>query len=219
MMPALLIIFSLTFVACNENIDNSMVSSSPTDEEDAYTAVIEMADKSSMSAAVRNFREINLSMSLLTGIDSKAVQGDYQIVSSMLPLDNSLNSFNGQMQVGVFRLAGAYCDQLINKNTTVRSVTLPNIDFASPPTQALAPAKRAAVANTLIDTLWRRATSTKIDQQQTVDSIGTFIAEALGESADSAHYLQGENTRMRSTSEVLFGLCNAMLASAVVVFH
>ena len=217
-MHTLMIIFVLAFVACNESGENT-AKNNTTGEDDAYAKVLAAAGKGNMSAAVRNFREVNLTMSLLTGIETTDVRGDYQIVSSMLPLDNSLSGFNGQMQVGVFRLAGAYCNQLLNKNATVRTAILPNIDFAVPPAQALAPTRRAEVAGTLINAFWQRAATVEIEHQKTVDNIGTFIAEALGEGGDSARYLSGENTRMRSTSEVLFGVCNAMLASAAVVFH
>ncbi len=215
-MHALLIVFLLVSVACSER---EGLLRNTTGEDDAYSDVLAAAGKGSMSAAVRDFREINITLSQLTGIDSKAVRGDYQIVSSMLPLDNSLSGFNGQMQVGVFRLAGAYCNQLINKNTDVRATILPSIDFAAAPAEALAPARRAEIVDTLSDAFWRRAASVEIDRQQAVTDISTFIAEALGEGAGEARYLRGGNTRMGSTGEVLFGVCNAMLASAAVVFH
>lgn len=216
-MRPLLVAFLLVHSACRTETD-----SHPQADETAaiasYDAII-AEGKASRSMAVRNFREIDLSLSLLTGIDPSAVRSDYQVISSMLPLDNSLSGFNGQMQVGVFRLAGAYCDQLINKNATVRAAVLPGIDFSSPPAVALAPAARADVAEIFIDAFWRRAASVAIAQKETVASLATFIAEALGENKSSARYLVAADTPIQSTTEVLFGICNAMLASAPVIFH
>jgi len=216
-MRSLLVAFLLVHLACRTETENS-TQADVTAADIAYDAII-AEGKASRSAAVRNFREIDLSLSMLTGIDPRAVRSDYQVVSSMLPLDNSLSSFNGQMQVGVFRLAGAYCDQLINKNTTARTAVLPGIDFSSPPAVALAPAVRAEVAEIFIDAFWRRAASVAIAQKDTVANIETFIAESLGESKGSTRYVDADDPPLQSTSKVLFGICNAMLASAPVIFH
>ena len=216
-MRSLLVAFLLVHLACRTETENES-QDDMTAADIAYDAII-AEGKASRSAVVRNFREIDLSLSLLTGIDTSAVRGDYQIISSMLPLDNSLSSFNSQMQVGVFRLAGAYCDQLINKNTTVRTAVLPGIDFSSPPAVALAPAVRAEVAEIFIDAFWRRTAAVEIAQKETVASIETFIAEALGESKSDTRYVVAGDTPLQSTPRVLFGICNAMLASAPVIFH
>ena len=115
-------------------------------------------EKISKKIGVRNFQEINLTMSTLTGIDhhSQPIKDVYRVVSSMLPLDNSARGFHPPVQVAVFRLASAYCHQLINIGQG-RAEMFPDIDFDAAAVDALAPDKRSNVASAFVSAFWGRA--------------------------------------------------------------
>ena len=65
---------------------------------------------------MRSFREINATISRLTGVSDQKeeVRRAYRHVEVMLPRKNSLDGFLGAVPVGIFRLASAYCNQLVN---------------------------------------------------------------------------------------------------------
>ena len=201
--------------ACQSGVDS--------EAEQAGTAAVVTVEKVSRKIGVRNFQEINLTMSSLTGIDnqSKPIKEVYNIVSSMLPLDNSANAFHPPVQVAVFRLASSYCHQLIN-NGEGRAELFPEIDFDAPAAVALAPDKRDDVATAFVAAFWDRSAAVQLPVSESVAKITQYIGEALGESSatkDSERYIANDVKPMRQTKEVLFTVCNAMLASAPVMFH
>lgn len=204
-----------------------MFSCQSSDENEALSGDAENVNgyvevkKTVRRIGVRNFQEINMTMSLLTGIDSKKsrIKNDYEIISSMLPLNNSVSAFHGPVQVGVFRLASSYCDQLINKEIKTRGAMFPDIDFASPPSVSLPPTARSEVATAFIDVFWGRSSAVRPPKEESVAKITRFIGDALGETGGSGSYMPDDTQPMRDTKEVLFSVCNAVLASAPVIFH
>ncbi|MDE3270376.1 MAG: hypothetical protein OYH77_08885 [Pseudomonadota bacterium] len=193
------------------------------DSNDGQVSAVVPVAKVSKKIGLRNFQEINLTMSTLTGIDhhAKPIRDVYDTVSSMLPLDNSASAFHPPVQVAVFRLASAYCHQLINLGKG-RNDIFPAIDFEADATVALAPDKRDRVAAAFIAAFWERSSSATLPTSESRSIIVQYISEALGEHSavqDAERYIAKDVAPMQQTKEVLFTVCNAMLASAPVMFH
>lgn len=205
----------LLMFACQSDVDSKV-------EQAGGTGIVTV-EKVSRKVGVRNFQEINLTMSTLTGINhqSKPIKNVYNIVSSMLPLDNSADAFHPPVQVAVFRLASSYCHQLINKGEG-RAKIFPDIDFDTPAAVALASDKRSEVASAFVAAFWGRSAAVQLPVAESTAKITRYIGEALGEPSttkDSERYIAKDVKPMQQTKEVLFTVCNAMLASAPVMFH
>ena len=189
--------------ACTDGLTN----------DDQSTGTVPVG-KVARKVGVRNFQEINLTMSALTGIDhqEESIKKVYDSVSSMLPLDNSAQGFHAPVQVAIFRLASVYCHQLIIVGRG-RDKLFPDINFDAAAKVALAPDKRNDVASAFVTVLWERSASVPLPASESIASISQYISEAIDE-LNSA-----EADSKKQTKEVLFSVCNAMLASAPVTFH
>ena len=201
--------------ACQSGVDS--------EDKHAGSAQGVTVEKVPRKIGVRNFQEINLTLSALTGIDhqSQPIKEVYNIVSSMLPLDNSADAFHAPVQVAVFRLASSYCHQLIN-NGEARAKIFPEINFDAPAAVALAPDKRHDVATACVTAFWGRSAAVQPPVAESVAKLTQFIGEALGEpstASDSERYIAKDIKPIQQTKAVLFTVCNAMLASAPVMFH
>lgn len=158
------------------------ISACQHDDSKVQAAGTVPVEKISKKIGVRNFQEINLTMSTLTGIDhhSKPIKDVYRLVSSMLPLDNSASGFHPPVQVAVFRLASAYCHQLINIGKG-RTEMFPDIDFDADAAIALAPDKRGNVASAFVTAFWERSAAVQLPASESTAKISQYISEALGE--------------------------------------
>ena len=101
---------------------------------------------------VRNFAEINASMSSMTGIptDNSAVAGVYSSVRQAMPVNTNLGGFISSQQMGVTQLAISYCSELVD-DTTLRANYWPNFVWGAP--LATAFTDRTAVLDPLIDNM------------------------------------------------------------------
>ena len=156
---------------------------------------------------MRSYREINATLSRLTGVSSQTgeVRTAFQQVQIMLPRKNSLDGFLGAVPGGIFRLASAYCNQFVNgKNMAeVQRQRFPEIDFNGRATAALASSKRTAVANAFIDAFWGKNLVNGKDRDSAVEHLTAYIDTSLQE--------EGHSDTVKGTKNTLLGVCTAML--------
>ena len=182
----------------------------------------EVKGKGEKANGIRSFREINQTMSRVTGVDSnnQQVLNTYTGVKEMLPLDNAINSFSGPVQVGMFRLASEYCGQMLN-DRQLRQTKLPEIDFSSQPAVALAVEKRSEVASLFIDKFWGQAYRTSAEGQLAVTDLVDIIDQEML-ATNNQQPTRGQRQRQQrqpSLGQVLLSLCTATLASAPLMFY
>ncbi len=86
---------------------------------------------------VRDFAEINATMSRMTGIpiDNTVVASTFMEVRQALPIAPNINGFISSQQMGVTQLAIVYCSALVD-DTSARTDYFPGLDFAADPTTA-----------------------------------------------------------------------------------
>ena len=180
--------------------------------------------KGERQVGVRNFRELKAAMSILTGVgkDNKEVEDSYKLISSMLPLNNSADALSAPAQIGVFRLASGYCNQLFSneKYQKRREILFPDIDFTAPLEEVFAQSQRRKVAYAFIEAFYLTASAERESDGLTADRMVKFIGEALGETKiNTDSYYKQEGSTIGSTKDMAVCICTAMLASAPLVFY
>jgi DNA-binding beta-propeller fold protein YncE len=156
------------------------------------------------NVAVKNFEQINVSMSAVTGVEvtDSNVSNVYQDVQNLLPVGNDLKTFLSKDQVSVVRLASAYCDRLVNLGN-LRSEIWPDVNFG----QALNTAfsdddKKLYVINSAMNRFWGSSVGQSRDTART-ELLGMFNM-----------LMQNEPNNSTSTRNMVKGVCIATLASA-----
>lgn len=161
---------------------------------------------SSMEVGVKNFEQINQSMSVLTGIptNNTNVQTVYNDIVIQLPTDNNIKNFLPSMQVAITKLATEYCDRLIEVGT-MKATIWPAINFTQTPMQTLTTANRTNMINQTIDHFLGPIDGTSKDEAKV--ELNTLYDDLIaGESL----------TNSATTKKVVKGLCTAVLSSAYV---
>lgn len=167
----------------------------------------EVIQAQEIDVGVKNFEQINATMSVLTGVSSmnNAIRNTYNGLEVQLPTGNNVKSFLAANQVAITKLAAEYCDALVNSGT-LRQGVWPNFNFSGAPNSVL-------VNNTQKFTV--------IDQ-----TLNRFWGTGVGGDRSSAQLemlslindlLNGENLGSSTTTQVTMkGVCTAALASAPV---
>lgn len=163
-------------------------------------------EMSTVDVGVKNFEQINNTMSQLTGVPTSDsnITSVFNDSSIALPSDNNLKNFVPSMQVAITKLATEYCDRLIETDS-LRVKIWPSINFNQGPNLALTAANKTIVISSAVEKFFGP------------------IADASADSAKSELsslydlLLSGENmTASATTKKVVKGVCVASLSSAYV---
>ncbi len=159
-----------------------------------------------IDVGVKNFEQINASMSVLTGVSemNNSVRNTYNDLEVQLPSRNNVKSFLAANQVAITKLAAEYCDALVNSGT-LRQGVWPGFDFGAAPNQSLA---NSVQKTNLIEQTLNRFWGTNVGGDRSVALIE--MRSLLDE------LLAGENQNATTTQTTVKGLCTAALASAQV---
>jgi hypothetical protein len=160
---------------------------------------------------LRNYDQINATMSVITGIPSstRAVRTVFNNLTTSLPTDNDIKGFIGSAQVSVFKLAVEYCDALV-KDTTKRADFFPGFNFAGTPAAVLNASGKQDIADTLISKVWGKDLDFLPNHAESVASVVSLIDDIL----------VGKNMNTAAvTPAVVTGACTAVLASAPAVMY
>ncbi|WP_285164592.1 LamG domain-containing protein [Shewanella goraebulensis] len=160
---------------------------------------------------LRNFAEINHSMSVLTGVaqDTAKVFTTYDLVKRQLPSIENIDTFISAQQMGVTQLAIAYCDVAIDDNT-IRTAWFPDVDFSLAPADALNAAQRPALLNPLINQLMPLSLATQPDATAVYDELDSLVSHLS---------VCGTNCNAERTQTIAKASCAAVLASAVMLIQ
>jgi len=158
---------------------------------------------------IRNFAEINASMSELTGVNQEnpKVSDIYQLVKQQLPTLESIETFISAQQMGITQLAIAYCDLAI-EDTSIRGTWFPDVDFSQAPSIALNSAGRANLLNPLLDQLMPLNLTTQPEKTFVFNELDTLITR-LSNCTGSCDAVR--------TRTIAKSSCAAVLASAVML--
>jgi hypothetical protein len=158
---------------------------------------------------LRNFAEINQSMSTLTGISQATtnVFDTYQRVKFQLPSIGNIETFISAQQMGITQLAIAYCDAAI-EDITLRNNWFPNVDFTQPPNIALSASARTDLLTPLLTQLIPLDIATQPDNSQVYNELDSLVTQLSA--------CDGTCSAER-TLTIAKASCAAVLASAVML--
>jgi hypothetical protein len=163
------------------------------------------------SYGIRDFAEINATMSNLTGVPTtqSAVKTTYNAVFQALPVATEIEGFLSSQQMGVTQLAISYCSALVDGNGSIPAATyFPGFNFAAPVSTAF---DSQAKTNQVIDPLLARMVGTNVSTQPasstTKPELEGLIARLENCSA----------TKCADTKGVVKAACAAVLGSAAML--
>jgi len=194
--------FFLTFEKIGEHSNVSVPGQFTTPNEVVATT-------NSAQIGIRNFAEINHSMSSLTGVSQKETKvfNTYQLVKYQLPSIENIETFISAQQMGITQLAIAYCDAAIEDNAIVNT-WFPNIDFNQPPSIALNTSNRTYFLTQLLTQFMPLNIATQPNNDlvfSELDSLITRLSTCEG------------NCTAQRTKTITKASCASVLASAVML--
>ena len=175
---------------------------------------------------VRNFREINLAMSRLTGVPTTdtSVFNVYQSLKSIFPVSNKSTGFQGTVQVAVFRLGSAYCARLFSDAENPDGLVAKMLpDLPVQPDKEKKELKGKKIRETVeyfIDTFW---VSNSYRDEALIDKTIADITAFVDSELDETVYSESDETEEREEEDdlkILYtNMCITLVSSAPVVFY
>ena len=156
---------------------------------------------------VRDFAEINATMSRLTGVatTTPSVNATFNAVFQALPVTTSIATFQSSQQMGVTQLAISYCSALMD-NTQLRAQLFPSFNFGAAIPTAYSPSGRDA----LLDPMIARMVGSNIGTQPNTADVKTEVNSLIDQ-------LSSCSGAQCSTVGVAKGACASVLGSAAML--
>ena len=156
-----------------------------------------------MTLGLRDFAEINATMSKMTTVPMTRTAATYQNVRQALPVNTAASGFLPSQQTSVTQLALNYCNELV-RDPTLRVDYFPNLSFSASHTTAFT--DRSVIIDPLIDHM--------VGSGMTVQPAD--IAGGLNSLIDKLIDCGGDCEPDR-TERVAVGACAAVLASGAMI--
>ncbi|MES2661770.1 MAG: LamG domain-containing protein [Pseudomonadota bacterium] len=197
--------FFITFDRIGD-FDYARVDSGLIPESEIVEVLTEQSD-----IGLRQFSEINASMSVLTGVNSNtpAIKELYQTIEQQLPTVESIDSFLSSHQMAVTQLAIKYCDSLI-EDSLLRSTIFPTVNFNVGPNSAYDAMGQSNLINHLYDQF--------IGDNQIQQPTNVEIEEELNDLITTLKNCTNCNTTDR-TKTIAKASCAAVLSSATMILQ
>jgi hypothetical protein len=112
------------------------------------------------TVGVKNFAQINVTMSRLTGVGKGQALAVFNAVQSSLPSKNNYALFTGSMQVGVVKLAAEYCHRAFN-NEGLRNTILGDLQglYSTKLTEAFTEENQENIHKRFAEAFWVHPTN------------------------------------------------------------
>jgi hypothetical protein len=165
----------------------------------------------SAGIGIRDFAEINDSMSELTGVPvtNAAVRATYLELIQALPSDNDVEAFVSAHQVGISRLALDYCDQLVESSGLRNAFFGVGFDWTQPATTFASTGPRDQIINPLETKMLGTGLANQPSAAEVRPHLDTLLDQlTVGCSAASCP--------ASTTRNVVKGVCASVLSSAAV---
>lgn len=158
-----------------------------------------------VATGIKDYEQINMTMSVLTGVDPNSVSGAFNQASSSLPTENDSKQFSSSNQVAITKMAAEYCNSLIGNNT-LRTAFYPDYNFNMKPKEGLTQENRDFIIEQTLTKFWGEV-ATDDEKAQAHEELNVLIDELL------------ENENMDSTAtnqNVIKGVCTVVLSTPQV---
>lgn len=160
---------------------------------------------------VRNFAEINASMSAVTGVptSNSEVKTVFENLKQQLPTVTNPGSFLASNQMAVTQMAIKYCDQLV-EDSTMRSTYFSGFDFNQAATSAFDSQDRNLIITPLLDRVVGQSLASQPDRTAVSNELNSLIdtlTNCTGDKVCDANY----------TRTIVKAICAATIGSAAVL--
>jgi hypothetical protein len=162
---------------------------------------------------IRDFAEINASMSATTGVPTSnvAVKAAFEQLKQQLPSVTKLDSFLASNQMAVTQMAIKYCDQLV-ANSSLRSAFFSGFDFSQPASTAFATQDRALILTPIMQGILGQNVANQ-PQSNAVYSELNALTDRLSECS------AGKVCDANYTQTIVKALCASTLGSAALTMQ
>ena len=165
-----------------------------------------------VNAGMRNYAQINATMSLLTGVprsNATVSQVFTANLTTALPTDNDIKSFLGSQQVAVFKLAVEYCDAMV-KDANISRAFFGSVTVTGAPSAVFSAQGKAAVADVFVSKFWGKNLASLPAHDQNVAMTVQLIDQLLANK---------DQNNAAVTLPVLTGTCAGVLSAAPVTMY
>ncbi|WP_084631420.1 LamG domain-containing protein [Ferrimonas senticii] len=177
----------------------------------ATAAIPQVNDRSDIG--IRNFAEINHSMSVLTQVpqSQSEVAATYRLVQRQLPGSSNIETFTSAQQMGITQLAIAYCNAAFD-DVAIRRDWLPDFDVDQAPDVALSVANRNHLITPLLARLLPQVAAAELASQPS----HAQVTSELNQLIDRLSVCDGGCDSQRSAT-IGKAACAAVLSSATML--
>ena len=160
---------------------------------------------------VRNFAEINASMSTVTGVPTSntEVKAAFESLKQQLPTVTNPGSFLASNQMAVTQMAIKYCDQLV-EDTSLRTSYFSGFDFTQAASSAFISQDRNLIITPLLDRVIGQNIASQPDRTAVSNELNSLIdtlTNCTGDKVCDANY----------TRTIVKATCAATIGSAAVL--
>ena len=162
---------------------------------------------------IRNFAEINASMSAVTGVpmNNSAVKTAFEQLKQQLPSVTNMDGFLASNQMAVTQMAIKYCDQLV-ETPSLRDNYFIGFDFSQNASSAFTTQDRNLVLTPLTTKMLGISLSDQPDNTDVIDELDNLITrltDCSGDKVCDANY----------TKSVVKAVCAGALGSAAITMQ
>jgi hypothetical protein len=198
--------FFLTFEILAEQT-NVVIEASPP----ALAASVDLEAQAQIG--IRNFAEINASMSVVTGVpmSNSAVKITFEQLKQQLPSVTNMEGFLASNQMAVTQMAIKYCDQLV-ETQSLRDNYFAGFDFGQSASTAFSTQGRSQVLTPLATKMLGTGLTDQPDNSAVInelDNLITRLTDCSGGKVCDANY----------TKTVVKAVCAGALGSAVITLQ
>jgi hypothetical protein len=162
---------------------------------------------------MRNFAEINASMSAVTTVPTNNIQvkNAFEKLKQQLPSVTNMDSFLASNQMAVTQMAIKYCDQLV-ETINLRDSYFSGFDFSQPASTAFTDQDRNLVLIPLANNMLGQNVSSQPDNNLVIaelDNLITRLTDCSGDKVCDANY----------TKTIVKAICAGALGSAAITLQ
>ncbi|TDF34682.1 LamG domain-containing protein [Alteromonadaceae bacterium M269] len=180
-------------------------------EPPAPSAPVDLEPQSDIG--LRNFAEINASMSALTDVPltTPQIQDDFTTLQQQLPSVTNIDGFLSANQMAVTQLAISYCDRLV-ETPSIRDSYFTGFDFTRPANQAFDTNSRTLITTPILDRMIGTGVATQPDRTAVEAELNNLIDRLTTCGA-------GSTCDVQHTRNVAKASCAAALGSAAMLIQ
>ena len=171
------------------------------------------------TVGIRNYDQINHSMAAITGVSTEVrqVRDTYRELTQQLPGSNDVRSFGSSHQVGIFKLAVEYCDEMLDVRDLREDFFGTQYNLNRRVVDALTPQAKQHVADTLIEKIYGANLANQPGAAEAGPEVLGLLDQLTAQCEQSSP--NDDDCQAGRTRAVVKAACSAVLSSAPMLLH